>query len=146
MKQLAKIIAFAGFLVLTATAHAAPGQPAKVFAGFYSNGNSLVENQRGDYLYYDGFRIRIQKNGKISGTVRRDDPASNEESTFFFIRGTVTNVKLANRTYFAKARLIFSDGARANARLLGEQVLGTATMEGTLIQGDYRGSIQLIRE
>jgi hypothetical protein len=147
MKQLACLITALGIFVFSClTAQAAPSSAAKVFAGFYSRGNSLIENQRGEYLYYDGFRIRIQKNGKVSGTVRRGSPSSGEEATFFSVRGKVSNVISGNRTHFGKSRLTFSDGARANVRLIGETVLGSATIEGTLIQGDYRGSIQLIRE
>ena len=125
----------AALAILLATCSVTIAKPSpKVFQGAYQ-GIATLQNITGSYLFYTPIRIRVAKNGKITGTAYQTTTQQ-----ILQVRGKIRNVSVRYKTLFSgKATGTFSDGASWKAVFSASTYSSDKSGSGTCAFGDYLG-------
>ena len=133
-----KLITAALFaLVVTVLpAHAAPSK--KIFAGAY-DGYTLLENAKGERLYYSPVRLKISQSGVITGTAFND-----ATDKLIKVNGSITKVEvLFGIRYLGTASGTFADGTKWKAELEANKGVSGKIFDGKASNGKFTGRIAL---
>lgn len=124
------------FLITLMPAAAAPSK--KIFAGSY-NGNSAIENNVGDSVFYGPIRFKITKTGKITGTAYNTDTKK-----LLKVTGKINKVNSKFGILFTgKASGTFSDGAKWKVEITAQKGLSAKVIQGKTTRRSYTGSLSL---
>lgn len=133
-----KIINVALFAIAFTLIPAQAGPSKKIFKGNY-DGYTLLEDARGQRIYYSPVRLKISKTGGITGTAYND-----ATDQLIKVKGSVTKVKvLFGIRYLGTASGTFADGTKWKAQIEANKGVPGKIIDGKAFKGEFRGNIAL---
>ncbi len=109
---------------------------AALLAGSY-DGISIITNTNGDDIFYSPVRLEVARNGKITGTAKRDTPEQ-----ILSVNGQITKVTTRFRYLVTGvASGTFSDGTTWRGNFTANKLVDGKSFSGSAFFGDYRGSL-----
>ncbi len=133
-----KLITASLFAMVISVSSVQAGPSKKIFKGNY-DGIALLENVKGDRIFYSTVRFKIDTNGKITGTAYRDSTAK-----VYTVKGSINKVKdIAGIRFFGKAAGTFSDGAKWTAEVEANKGVSSKLIKGKARKGAYSGDLSL---
>jgi hypothetical protein len=133
-----KLITAALFALVISQLPAQAGNSKKIFKGNY-DGYTLMEDVKGQRIYYSPVRLKITKTGSITGTAYND--ATDE---LIKVNGRITKVKvLFGIRYLGTATGSFADGTKWKAQIEANRGVLGKIFDGKASKGAYSGNIAL---
>ncbi len=136
--HMSKIIAAALLAFITCLIPAQAGTSKKIFKGNY-DGYTLMEDAKGQRIYYSPVRLKISKTGSITGTAYND-----VTDQLIKVKGDVTKVKVQfGIRYLGTASGTFADGTKWKAQIEANKGVADKIFDGKAFKGAFSGNITL---
>jgi hypothetical protein len=133
-----KLIAAALFALVISLLPAQAGPSKRIFKGSY-DGYTLLEDAKGERIYYSPVRVKISKTGVITGTAYND-----ATDQLIKVKGTITKVKvLFGIRYLGTASGTFADGTKWKAEIEANKGISGKIFDGKAFKGAFSGKIAL---
>jgi hypothetical protein len=133
-----KLVTAALFALVVSITSVQAGPSKRIFKGNY-DGYTLMEDLKGDRIYYSPVRLKITPAGKITGTAYNDDT-----DKLIRVNGKITKVKvLFGIRYIGTATGTFADGTKWKAEIEANKGVSGKIFDGKAWKGRYSGDIEL---
>jgi hypothetical protein len=133
-----KIITAALFAFAISLMPAEAGKSKKIFKGNY-DGYTLLQDAKGQRIYYSPVLLKISKTGSITGTAYHD-----ATDQLIKVKGKITKVKvLFGIRYLGTASGSFADGTKWKAQIEANKGVPGKIFDGKAFKGVFRGNIAL---
>ncbi|MES2661467.1 MAG: hypothetical protein V4689_22805 [Verrucomicrobiota bacterium] len=133
-----KLITAAVFALVISITSVQAGPSKRIFKGDY-DGYTLMEDLKGNRIYYSPVRLKISKAGVISGTAYND-----ATDKLIKVSGSITKVKvLFGIRYLGTASGTFADGTKWKAEIEANKGVSGKIFNGKATKGRYSGEIKL---